>query len=34
MFLIAPLNNYYNNLFNCDEDEKVTWLGDHGQTVL
>ena len=34
MLFIAPINNYYTNLINWDEDKKVTWLGDHCQTIL
>ena len=34
MIFIVPLNNYYNNLIHWDEDEKVTLLGDHCQTIL
>ena len=34
MLFIAPINNYYPNLINWDEDKKVTCLGDHCQTIL
>ena len=34
MLFIATINNYYANLINWDKDKKVTWSGDHCQTIL